>query len=835
MTGRHTFVCSWIIGYWLVAASGALAADGLVVFPSECKLSSPESRQQLIVHEIERGEAGRQHTKGIEWSSSDSKIATVAEGIVRPIGNGQATITARVGAQSAVTKVLVEGMSASFNWGFREHVEPVLAKEGCNSGACHGALAGKGGFKLSLRGYDPATDFFNIVKQDRGRRVELADPGRSLVLAKPSGAIAHKGGVRFATNSLEYRILSQWISSGAAPPNDGDPRVEQLEILPARSFQRVGESQQIVVRARYSGGRTEDVTRWVKWSSADESVCRVDDHGKTQFIGPGEGAIVAWYASKLSIARVTVPYEAQTAVPGETVDRRKPRNFIDEEIDKQLARLSLAPSPACTDAEFVRRAYVDTIGCLPTIEEARAFLADASPSRRDALIDSLLKRPEFSDYWTYKWSDLLMLNGTRLRPTALKTYYQWIRKQVADGVPWDQFVRAIVTATGESIENGPTNFYALSQSPEDMTENVCQAFLGLSIGCAKCHNHPLEKWTNDQYYSMASMFARVKAKGWGGEGRDGDGRRTLFVAEAGELVQPRTGKPQPPTPLDGHALEFDDPTDRRLSLAKWLAGPDNPYFARSITNRVWASYFGVGLVEKVDDMRVSNPASNDALLAAAADFLVKHKFDLRALMRVILQSNAYQRSSRPLPGNHLEHRFYSRYYPRRMMAEVLHDAIVQVTSVPTKFDSIAFPGADVQKTDFYPLGTRAVQLYDAAVENYFLQTFGRNPRRIVCECERSAEPTMVHVLHLSNGATLNDKLHAPGNRLEKLLKLRREGMSSAALVDEIYLACLSRYPTETERQKLQALLPPAGAATEAEIVEDVFWGLLSSREFLFNH
>ena len=424
---------------------------------------------------------------------------------------------------------------------------------------------------------------------------------------------------------------------GAAPPSDGDPRVEQLEILPDRSFQRVGESQQIVVRARYSGGRTEDVTRWVKWSSADESVCRVDDHGMTQVVGPGEGAIVAWYASKLAIARVTVPYQAQPAGPGETVDRRKPRNFIDEEIDKQLARLNLAPSPACTDAEFVRRAYVDTIGCLPTIDEVRAFLADASPSRRDALVDSLLKRPEFADYWTYKWSDLLMLNGTRLRPAALKTYYQWIHKQVADGVPWDQFVRAIVTATGESIENGPTNFYALSQSPEDMTENVCQAFLGLSIGCAKCHNHPLEKWTNDQYYAMASMFARVKAKGWGGEGRDGDGRRTLFVAEAGELVQPRTGKPQPPTPLDGRRARLR--RSDRSPASPWQngsPGPTTPTLRRSIANRVWASYFGVGLVEKVDDMRVSNPASNDALLAAAADFLVKHKFDLKALMRVIL-------------------------------------------------------------------------------------------------------------------------------------------------------------------------------------------------------
>ncbi|MDR3638353.1 MAG: DUF1553 domain-containing protein [Isosphaeraceae bacterium] len=835
MKTRYVFALFGIVLSWLASAVSARAAESVVLFPTECALSTPQSRQRLIVQEMERGEVGRQVVSGVEWSSSDPNVATVADGVVTPVHDGQATITAKAGGQTATAKIAVSGTSLPFAWGFRDHVEPVLAKLGCNSGACHGALAGKGGFRLSLRGYDPATDHFNIVKQDRGRRVELSDPGRSLFLAKPSGAIAHKGGVKFATDSLEYRILSQWIGAGAPPPNDADSRVDRLEILPVRSVQRVGQSQQVLVRVRYTDGRAEDVTRWVKWSSADESVCRVDDEGKTQVIGPGEGSIVAWYASKLAIARVTVPYEGQPAGAGTVVDRRKARNFIDEQVDKQLARLNLPASPACSDAEFVRRAYVDTIGRLPSVEEARAFLADPAPARRDALIDRLLGLPEFSDYWTYKWSDLLMLNGTRLRPEALKTYYQWIHKQVADGVPWDRFVRAIVTATGESVENGPTNFYALSQSPEDMTENVSQAFLGLSIACAKCHNHPLEKWTNDQYYGMASLFARVKAKGWGGEGRSGDGRRTLYVAESGELVQPRTGKPQPPTPLDGQPLSFDDPADRRASLARWLTAPENPYFARSVTNRIWANYFNVGLVEKVDDMRVSNPASNDALLSAAADYVVQHKFDLKALMRAILQSNAYQRSSRPLPGNRLDHRFYSHYYPRRMMAEVLHDAIVQVTEVPTKFDSIGFPGADRQMTDFYPLGTRAVQLYDAAVENYFLQTFGRNPRRIVCECERSDEPTMVQVLHLSNGATLNEKLHAPGNRLHKLLKLRSEGMSSAALIDELYMACLSRFPTEAERQHLLDLLPPPGTPSEGEIVEDMFWGLMSSREFLFNH
>jgi hypothetical protein len=824
------------------AGDGDGDGAGLALLPPECTLSTPASTQRLLVQRTAGGEFTEHVNQGVEWSSSDPGVAAVADGVLKPLGDGNAVITARAGARTATMKVAVTGMKQPFAWSFREHVEPVFAKLGCNSGACHGALAGKGGFRLSLRGYDPATDYFNIVKQDRGRRLELADPGRSLVLAKPSGAIPHKGGVRFTTDAREYQILADWVAGGAVPPRPDDARVEGLDVLPGRSIHRVGETQPIVVRARYTDGHTEDVTRWVKWSSSDEAVCRVDDDGLATVIGPGEGAVVAWYASTIAIARITVPYISSSEggtpappMPGDSVDRRKPRNFIDEQIDAQLARLNLPASPPCSDAEFVRRAYVDTIGQMPTADEVRKFLADASASKRDALIDALLARPEFADYWTYKWSDMLMLTSNRLRPASLKTYYMWIHQQIAAGTPWDQFVRAILTATGESLENGATNFYALSQSPEEMTENACQAFLGLSIGCAKCHNHPLEKWTNDQYYGMANLFARVKAKGWGGDARSGDGQRTVYVTESGDLVQPRTGKPQPPTPLDGAAVPLDDPGDRRVHLARWLTAPENPYFARSIVNRVWANFFGAGLVEKVDDVRVSNPASNEALLKAAADELVGKKFDLKALMKTILQSNAYQRSSRPLAENRGERRFYSRYYPRRMMAEVLHDAIVQVTQVPTRFDSIATPGGDRQKTDFYPLGTRAIQLYDSAVENYFLQAFGRNPRRIVCECERSDEPTIVQVLHISNGDTLNQKLKAPGNRLDALVRLRLQGMSDAALLDEVYLTCLARYPTELERNQLLALLPPPGSQDERQIVEDVFWGLLSSREFLFNH
>ena len=729
------------------------------------------------------------------------------------------------------------GVESPSEISFRNDVLPILTKQGCNSGACHGALAGKGGFRLSLRGYDPESDYFNIVKQDRGRRVVLSDPGRSLVLAKPSGAMPHKGGLRFDTDSVEYQILSQWIANGAAPPSDEDARVDRISITPDRATHAIGETRVMSVTAHYTDETDSDVSRWTKWSSTNDAVATVDEQGVVTVNGPGEGAVVATYASQLAIARITVPYEGgePSAESGELVDSREPRNLIDELVSQQLERLNLSASPPCSDADFLRRAYVDTIGALPTAAESRAFLSDTAEDKRDKLIDELLERPEFVDYWAYRWSDVLMLNGNLLRPEALKAYYEWIHARVEENTPWDAFVRELLTSTGHSFEYGATNFFSINQDPETMTENACQAFLGLSIGCAKCHNHPLEKWTNDQYYAMANLFSRVRAKGWGGDGRSGDGKRTLYVVETGELTQPRTGKPQPPTPLDGEPIAYDDPTDRREHLADWMTSPENPYFARSITNRVWANFFGVGLVEQVDDMRTSNPASNEELLTATAGYLVEQEFNLKSLMRLILQSNTYQRSSQPLPGNAEESRFYSRYYPRRMLAEVIHDAVVQVTEVPTTFDQIAYAGSDRQETKFYPLGTKAIQLYDSAVENYFLQTFGRNQRRITCECERTDEPSMVQVLHLSNGNTINQKLQADGSRAETLLQLRRSGMSDEALLDEIYLACLSRFPTESERNKLLDMLPDIGTGDEREVIEDIFWSILSSREFLFNH
>jgi hypothetical protein len=696
-------------------------------------------------------------------------------------------------------------------------VESVLSKAGCNGGACHGARAGKNGFRLTLFGFDLDADYEYLTRHARGRRIVPGDPGRSLILTKPTGAVPHKGGVRFETDSLEYRVLAEWIAAGTPSHRVEDPVIERLEVLPTHSQQTFGARQQLVVLAHFSDGSVEDVTHWAKYTAVNQSVAQVDGQGLVEIMGAGEGAIKVWYLNINALAYLSVPYE--NAVPAETYAEAPRRNFIDELILEKLASLNLPPSPLCDDATFLRRAHLDTIGVLPTEEEVRRFLVDASPDKRDRLIDELLARPEFVDYWSYKWSDLLLVSGQRLRPDALKAYYGWIREQVAADTPWDELVRQIVTARGSTFENGAANFYALHQEPTQMAETVSQAFLGLAINCAKCHNHPLEKWTNDQYYGFANLFSRVRAKGWGGDFRGGDGNRVVFTDVRGELLQPSTGEPQPPQPLDGEPIPFDDTADRRIHLAQWLTSPENPYFTRSIVNRVWANFFGAGLVEAVDDMRATNPASNEELLAAASDYLVEQNYDLKELMRAILQSAAYQRASRPLPGNEPDERFYARYYPRRLPAEVMLDAMSHATGVPTEFAN-------------YPKGTRAMQLPDVDVASYFLSTFGRPERLITCDCERSAEPSMTQVLHLYNGDTLTAKLQSPDGRIAKQLAA---GDTDEEIIETAYLACLARLPTDGERKQLLEVFAAAPAEERRLVVEDLYWSLLSSKEFLFNH
>jgi len=810
--GRTCFFQPLLSVIVLCAGPAALVADEtLVLLPAEIKLSGAEARQTLVVGQSRDGQFVGQLSEGVALESSDPKVVKIEDGQARPVGNGEAMITAKIGDRTATAKVQVNQMDQPFRWSFRNHVESVLAKAGCSSGACHGAQAGKNGFKISLRGYDPEGDFQTITRQARGRRIVPSDPGRSLILTKPSGGVPHKGGLRFRVNSREYRVLADWIAAGTPGPQADDPRIARLEILPPAAVLKPEMTQQLLVLAHFSDGHVEDVTRWAKYTSTNESVAQIGEEGQVRVMGYGEGAITAWYLSRVVIATVSAPYPKP--VPPDVFANAERRNFIDELALAKLASLNIPPSPPSSDGEFLRRAFIDTIGVLPTVEETRAFLADTSADKRDRLIESLLNRPEFVDYWAYRWSDLLLVSSEKLRPPAMWAYYSWIRNQVEANAPWDEFARQVVTAQGSTLENAAANYFVLHPDPLEMTETATLAFLGMSINCARCHNHPLEKWTNNQYYAMANLFARVRLKS-----APGDGNTIVFASSEGDLVQPLTGKPQPPTPLDGQPLPLDSSEDRRLALAAWLTSPENPYFARSITNRVWANFMNAGLVEAVDDMRLTNPASNEELLAAAAKYLTENHFDLKALMRAILQSKTYQRSSQPLPENAADARFYSRYYPRRMMAEVLLDAMSQVSGSPTQFGE-------------YPAGWRAMQLPDANVNSYFLKTFGRPERVVTCECERTADPTMVQVLHISNGDSLNDKLQAKGNWIEKLLAA---GTPDDKLIENVYLAALSRFPTDEEKQKLMAALAEPGQ-DKRQLVEDLFWSVLSSREFLFNH
>lgn len=704
---------------------------------------------------------------------------------------------------------------------FRNDVLPVLTKAGCNQGACHGALAGKNGFKLTLRGYDPEVDYDTLTRQALGRRVNLSEPAQSLILLKPTFGLPHGGGQRFKTDSPEYKIILDWIAAGAPPPADSDLVVTGLEVTPPSARLEPGASLNLAVRARYSDGAPRDVTRWVKFSSSDEGVATVDDLGQVKTVGRGETAITLWYSSKVLYSRVTVPYANQVEESAYSQFPRK--NYIDDLVAAKLKSLNIAPSAPATDSVFIRRAYLDAAGILPTAEEVEAFLSDQAPDKRAKLIDRLLKKDEFVDYWAYHWSDLLLVSSRRLRPPAMWSFYNWIRDSVKANKPWDRFVNEIFTSAGNSRQMGALNYWALHKDPVDITENVSLAFLGQRLTCARCHNHPLEKWTQKQYYQMANLFSRVGVKN-GAE----PGDVVVFAKAAGDINHPRLLRPLAPTPLDGKPIPLDAPGDRRAHFAQWLTSPENPYFARALVNRVWANFMGRGLVDPVDDVRATNPASNEDLFTALTKDFILSGFDVKRLVRTIMNSGTYQLSSEANATNQRDDRYYSRYIVKRLPAEVLLDAMSQVTGVATNF-----PG--------YPAGMRALQLPDTQVRSEFLTSFGRPPRVLCDAAERSSAPSIAQALHVINGDTLNRKLSAPEGFAALSLRL---GLSDARILDHLYLSAYSRYPAAAEKTALldalagtRVTMGSLEAQREArrQALEDMMWALLTSKDFLFNY
>lgn len=809
------FVCS------LALAAGLWAAPAkLTLYPESVTLNSRESRQQVLAQAAVDGR-GEDWTRTAQWSSSNPAIVEVdASGMLAPKGDGEATITATKGDTAATLRVKVNGFTKPFAWNFREHVIPVLSKRGCNQGACHGALAGKNGFKLTLRGYDPEVDYDVLTRQSQGRRVLLADPDKSLLLQKASFGIPHGGGRLLKKDSLEYRVIREWIENGAQAPTAKDVEVVDLEVFPKSAILTQGSEQQLVVRARYSDGRFEDVTRWAKYTSNDEGVAQVDDGtGRVKMLGNGEAAITVWYSSKVLYTRLAVPYPNE--VPAEKYSRFTRRNYIDDLVAAKLKGLNIEPSGIASDEMFVRRAFLDAAGVLPTAEEVETFLADKAANKREKLIEAILAKDEYVDYWAYKWSDLMLVSSRKLGAVGMQSFYNWIRESVKQNKSWDRFASEILTSSGSTRQNGALNYFVLHKDPIDLTENVTQAFLGQRLTCARCHNHPLEKWTQRQYYQMANLFARVGLK-------NGNipGETVVFARTSGDVNHPRLLRPLNPTPLDGAEMSLDSAEDRRMHFAKWLTSPKNQFFARNLVNRVWGSLMGRGLTDPIDDVRATNPASNAELFdALVADFT--KDFDVKRLIRTIMNSSTYQLSSEPNGSNQNDNKYYSHYILKRLPAEVLLDAMSQVTGVPAAFDG-------------YAVGTRALQLPDVQIKSEFLNVFGR-PKRVICDAgERSSDPSIAQALHVINGETLNRKLMAQGGVVNLFLKL---GLSDGRMVEQVYLSAFGRFPSDTEKQRAAELLrgsrlekgtPEAMLLSRRQGLEDLMWALLTSKEFLFN-
>ncbi len=682
---------------------------------------------------------------------------------------------------------------------FPTGVLPLLTKAGCNSGTCHGAAIGQGGFRLSLLGYDPESDHAAISRELGGRRLQLNAPTESLLLRKASGITPHGGGSRIAAASAAHGKIQAWISAGA-PYGTVSRSLSALEITPRELLlPALGRRQNLKVVARFSDGSREDVTPLALFSSDDDAVASVDPTGVVTVRGRGLTPVMVRYLGEVAAVRAGAPFADQplkASLPAAS-------GPVDAAVFPELARLRLPLSPLSEDDEFLRRVYLDLLGVLPTPEEVRAFLADTDQAKRTALIDRLLTRPEFTDYWTLHWAELLRIDSKRLGPGAAQAYHSWLRSQVARNTPLHEMARSLLTASGDAAVVGPVNFYRSASDPRDLSEVASRTLLGVRVECARCHNHPFDRWTQNDYYGFAALFARVRFEG-----------TRLVDAAQGELEHPKSGLTVAPKPLGVSVTTATTLQDRRAVLAGWLLADGNRLLARNLANRIWKKLMGRGLVEPVDDLRASNPPSNPALLHALTEELAAGGYDLRKLVRTIVSSRTYQSTSRSVPGNKPDDRFSSHSLVRPLPAQVLADAISQATGVPDQYAGQA-------------PGTRAVQLLDGRVPSETLDALGRCLREGPCD-PAGLQGGLPAALHLINGEGINAKLSSGVAE-----RLTREGLSDRAMVEELFLRTLSRFPDERERSECEKLL--ASSPARRERIQDLFWALLNSREFAFNH
>ena len=806
------------------AAPPLPAIRSLKLEPATLTLKDARDERRVLVLGVIDGGKTIDLTSDAKFTTDATCVEIVPSGYVKPKATGSAEISVKAGGQQAKLTVNVESAEAR-RIDFVRDIQPVLAKAGCNQGTCHGSAKGKNGFKLSLRGYDPEYDYAALVNDLSGRRFNRVNVDDSLMLLKPLGEVPHEGRQAIKPGSREHQLIRQWILEGTKFDSVAKGRAKSIELLPKESeMDLAGRSQQFLVIAKYADGSTRDVTRDAHFSVSNIEVTEVNAAGVVKGLRRGEAALLVRYEGIYGTALITIMGDRSgyqwTDVPE--------NNLIDQHVNAKLRKMKILPSELTSDGEFARRVYLDLTGLPPKVEKIRPFLEDKTPSKekREKLIDELLGSNDYIEFWANKWADLLQCNSENLGQKSVWLYRNWIRQQVADNTPYDKFVRSLLTAKGSSYENPAVNYLRVLREPGKMTEDVSQTFLGVRFNCNKCHDHPFEKWTQNQYYELGAYFAQVGFK------KGQVGKEVIFAEaggsfvvtseeivyhkyDGGEVKHLKTDAVMVPKVPVGDAKSIAAGADRRVPMVDWLVAPENPFFAKSMANRIWSYFLGRGIIDPVDDIRASNPASNPELLDALTAKFVKDGFDLRKLMKTICQSRTYQLSIVKNKWNEDDTINFSHAHPRRLSAEQMVDALALATGTKPKLAGI-------------PSGMRAAQIPDGMVAgNDFLQLFGRPKRQSACECERSSSLTLSHALSLINGPTISEAVAAPDSRVAKLVKTEKDDRK---LVEDIYLSCLSRPPTEKE---LKAVEFKSGA-DRLEVAQDLAWALLNSPAFLFN-
>ena len=811
--------CAFFLCWFSDAALGQAAeaqAEQILVFPAEIFLAA-KGRQQLLVQQRLANGLVRDLSRDAMFSSSDPSIVFVTGGVLRAAGEGLAKVRVEAAGKVASVDVVVGPKPSGARLSFVADVLPVLGRAGCANGGCHAKPKGQNGFSLSIFSFDPATDFREIVKDERGRRVFPALPAESLVLKKPTLAVEHEGGKRLEVGSPFYQIIHDWILQGMLYRRAGEPELVGISVFPNEQRYLKSAEQQLVVTARFADGSTRDVTHLADFSANEKEIAEVDETGMVR-VGrlSDEGVIVVRYMGQVARARITVPTDRQF---NDAVYAGLPRNnFIDDLAYARFQKLGLLPSEACSDSEFIRRAFIDVIGLLPEPGEVRRFLADESPDKRSDLIDRLLDDPAYADTWANRWGDLFRPNIARVGLKSAYTIDNWIRECFAANKPYDQMVREILTAKGSTHRVGPAVIYRTRREPATLTTLFSQVFLGVRMECARCHHHPNERWSQRDFYQFAAFFAETKRKGTGISPPISAGTEFVYHAPGGSVRHPVSNEVLKPTPLAAPSLNIPAGTDPRETLAEWLLTPENPFLARAMANRVWGQFLGRGIVHPVDDFRATNPPVNPELLDALAADFAGHGFDLKHLMRRIINSRIYQLSSLPNKTNVQDTSSFSRFYRRRISAENLHDILVQVSGVDSGFSNL--------RRD-----ARSVELWTTRMDSALLESFGLPNSSENCPVERDGRPSMVQALHLMNSDKLQAKLADKNGRAAKL---GQEDKPSDEVVNELYLALYSRWPSDEEKRiALESL--EVGSPKRQQAVEDLIWALINSAEFVFNH